>query len=95
MPVPDSVGVAPGVSSTHPDVVAAEDVEGDLVPDDVGAPVGENQHHAVLLPHQLDGVLQREVEGLSRVRGLSQPAQVFHRPGTRKTNTDLSSFRRK
>lgn len=76
------MGVAPEVSSTHPDVVAAEDIEGDLVPDDVGASVGENQHHAVLLPHQLDGVFQGELEGLSRVSGLSQPAQVFHRPGT-------------
>lgn len=81
VPVPDSLGAAPEASRTHPDVVTAEDIEGNLVPDNIGTSVGENEDHAVLLPHQLDGVFQSKLEGLSCVCGLGQPAQVFHRPG--------------
>lgn len=73
--------------TTHSDVVPAKDVEGNLVPIGVGTPVGEDQDHAVLLSHQPDGVLQGKLQGLARVRGLGQPAQVFHRPGRRDKRT--------
>lgn len=72
-----------GVGTTHPDVVPAEDIEGNAVPIGIGTSVGEDQDHAVLLPHQLDGVFQGKLQGLACVRGLGQPAQVFHRPGRR------------
>lgn len=80
MPVPHALAAAPQVPRTHPDVVAAKDIEGNLVPGNIGTSVGEDEDHAVLLSHQLDCVFQGKLEGLSCVRGLSQPAQVFHRP---------------
>lgn len=79
--------MAPEVSRTHPDVVTAKDIEGNLVPDNIGTSVGENEDHAVLLSHQLDGVFQGKLEGLSCVCGLSQPAQVFHCPAHKDKHT--------
>lgn len=74
-------------SSTHPEVFTTEHVEGNRVPVGIGTSVGEDEDHAVLLPHQPDGVFQGEVEGLSCVRGLSQPAQVLHCPGHKDKHT--------
>lgn len=93
--VPGSLDVAPSAPCTHPDIITTKDVEGNLVPDDIGTSVSEDEDHSVLLPHQPDCVFQSKVQGLSCVCGLGQPAQVLHCPGHRDKHTLSSLLTRK